>query len=378
LMLGLEYSASDLVTGGDELLTGLQGQDAAVAEGQSGEQVQGYGRETDPSGEAAQQAEGEDDRAEFDEHGRGVVHGRLSSVGWVRWRRLCPGAVPVACRWGRVVAGRAGRWMGGRSDGASRGRGARRERGGPGPVGPRADGSESRGSPGRGPVGGGREETGRSRAGRFRRWWWRGVSAVRGRGGGARRCRYRGGRRGRRCRHVWGSPDPCHAPCPCLTGVAGLTERCQPVVVDRPGSGRSTPTGTAPTAPGAEDPALPEERTQRSTNERNAAQRSVSAWQKFYRTPYRDALGQRFTYANEWIADRVEYRRHHVPVTAAPSGDRRGTRRGRPGADHPAQGPAPGPRHRPRAVSGRGAPAAPSHRRAGAEGRGRRAARRCH
>src|SRR5690606_131183 len=98
LMLGLEYSASDLVTGGDELLTGLQGQDAAVAEGQSGEQVQGYGRETDPSGEAAQQAEGEDDRAEFDEHGRGVVHGRLSSVGWVRWRRLCPGAVPVADR----------------------------------------------------------------------------------------------------------------------------------------------------------------------------------------------------------------------------------------------------------------------------------------
>src|SRR5690606_31534752 len=65
---------ADLRTGGDELLTGLQGQDAAVAEGQSGEQVQGYGRETDPSGEAAQQAEGEDDRAEFDEHGRGVVH----------------------------------------------------------------------------------------------------------------------------------------------------------------------------------------------------------------------------------------------------------------------------------------------------------------
>ncbi|GAA2934745.1 hypothetical protein GCM10010478_40040 [Streptomyces erythrogriseus] len=50
-----------------------------MAEGESDEQVQRDGREAHASGEAAQQAQDEDDRAQFDEHGGGVVHGRRSS-----------------------------------------------------------------------------------------------------------------------------------------------------------------------------------------------------------------------------------------------------------------------------------------------------------
>ena len=39
----------------------------------------GIGEKPDPSGEAAQQAQAEDDRPEFDEHGGGVVHGLYPS-----------------------------------------------------------------------------------------------------------------------------------------------------------------------------------------------------------------------------------------------------------------------------------------------------------
>lgn len=50
-----------------------------MAEGESGQEVEGDRREAHPPREASENPEGEDDRPEFDEHGCGVVHGLLSS-----------------------------------------------------------------------------------------------------------------------------------------------------------------------------------------------------------------------------------------------------------------------------------------------------------
>src|SRR5690606_2266986 len=54
---------ADLGAGGGELLTGVEGEDAAMAEGESGEQVERDGGEAHSSGEASQQSQSEDDGA---------------------------------------------------------------------------------------------------------------------------------------------------------------------------------------------------------------------------------------------------------------------------------------------------------------------------
>jgi hypothetical protein len=72
---------ADFGAGGGELLAGVEREDAAVAEGESGQEVEGYGGEAHSSCEASQQSQGEDDGPEFDEHGGGVVHGRLLRFG---------------------------------------------------------------------------------------------------------------------------------------------------------------------------------------------------------------------------------------------------------------------------------------------------------
>ncbi len=65
----------DLGADGDEIRRGVERQDAAVAEGEPCQQVEGDRGEPEAFGEPAGEAEGEDDRAQFDEEGGRVVHG---------------------------------------------------------------------------------------------------------------------------------------------------------------------------------------------------------------------------------------------------------------------------------------------------------------
>ena len=73
---------ADLGADLDELLARRERDQAAVPEGQPGEQVERDGREADPAADAAEHAEGEEQRADLDEQDRRTVHCGPIRVPW--------------------------------------------------------------------------------------------------------------------------------------------------------------------------------------------------------------------------------------------------------------------------------------------------------
>ncbi len=70
---------ADLGADGEELLAGVERQQATVPERQAGEQVERDGRDTDATAQPAEQAEQEQQRTDLDEQDCGFVHTRQTS-----------------------------------------------------------------------------------------------------------------------------------------------------------------------------------------------------------------------------------------------------------------------------------------------------------